>query len=161
MEILRENTTDEDVLMLTNHRKQFKQALFRDVFYGDNRAHYSRHSGVASTFRKEFPSVWKFIQEQKIGDGDRSFARLAQNMQQRESQYMIGTVCVRLARFHPEIPLLTIHDSILTTNTNAPTVERIMQEEFARLGVRPQIRIEQAIRHAEGAGEQVTMLNAA
>jgi hypothetical protein len=50
---------------------------------------------------------------------------------------MIDTVCLRLKKHHPEIPVVTIHDSILTTAEHLPTVKRIILEEFARIDLRP------------------------
>lgn len=124
-------------------RKKFKQAFFRDVLYGDDRAYYSRHSPLTTLFRTEFPSVHEFVKEQKKG----GYEKLAQKMQGRESRYMISQVCTRLMNHHPEVPVVTIHDSILTTPEHVQTVKRVMDEEFVRLGVSPAIHVENA---AEG-----------
>jgi hypothetical protein len=78
----------------------------------------------------------KFIQAQK----SRAFQELAREMQRRESRFMIRGVCGRLLKDHPEVPLLTIHDSVLTTPRHAEMVHDLMMQEFARLGVAPTIR---------------------
>lgn len=129
-------------------RKKFKPLFFQQVIYGDNRVAYARDTDIALLFKAMYPSVWRFITEWKLWRGgtedqDESFKRLAIRMQQRESRFVIGRVCTRLTEHHPEIPLLTIHDSILTTPDHVETVFRVMTEEFARLGVRPKLRVEQ------------------
>jgi hypothetical protein len=63
-------------------------------------------------------------------------------MQEREASLMIGAVCGRLARHHPDVPLLTVHDSILTTPSHVDLVHRVITEEFGRLGVPVKLRAE-------------------
>lgn len=127
-------------------RKKFKTLFFQQVLYGDNCEYYASQLPLPVLFQTEFPAVWEFILQQKMWNGrgarGEAFKKLAVRMQQRESRYMIGQVCTRLMEHHPEIPLLTIHDSILTTPEHMPTVQRVMTEEFARLGVEPTLRVE-------------------
>jgi len=47
-----------------------------------------------------------------------------------------------MKRETPDIPLITIHDSILTTNGNEDIVRSVMQEEFKRLGVSSSLKEE-------------------
>jgi hypothetical protein len=119
-------------------RKSFKSQLFKDIFYGNSKAHYVRDSKLATIFRTRYPSVWDFIGEQKA----ESYKHLARKMQQRESQFMIHGVIHRLMTYHPEIPVLTIHDSVMCPVRHVATVERIIRSEFERLGVRPALKIE-------------------
>jgi hypothetical protein len=114
-------------------RSDFKQMLFADVFYG-KREVSTRITGV---FRHEFASVHQFILDQKASD----YRQLACNMQRAEAELMIDTVCLRLMMHHTEIPLVTIHDSIMTTEEHIPTVARIMVDDFERLGFRPQFKV--------------------
>ncbi len=127
-------------------RREFKDLFFQQVLFGDNSKYYASQLLLALLFREDFPSVWEFILQQKqwngVGPEGEAFKKLAIRMQQRESRYMIGQVCSRLAKYHPEIPILTIHDSILTHPEYMPTIQRVMTEEFARLGVRPALRVE-------------------
>lgn len=127
-------------------RKKFKNLFFQQVLYGDNSMYYASQLPLPVLFQHRFPSIWEFILRQKqwngVGPAGEAFKKLAVRMQQRESRYMIGQVCSRLMKYHPEIPILTIHDSILTNPEYVPTVRRIMTEEFARLGVQPALRVE-------------------
>jgi hypothetical protein len=120
-------------------RKSFKQQFFRDLLFGDPNEYYQCHSKMNILFRQLFPTVHRFIINQKQG----GYEKLAQRMQQRESCYMIGQVCTRLMQHHPQIPVITIHDSVLTTPEHVETVHRVMLEEFTRLGIKPVIRIEE------------------
>jgi hypothetical protein len=120
-------------------RGAFKGAFFRDVLYGDNRAWYSIISPIRHAFRKRFENVWRFILKHKPKH-ENGFKELSRKMQRAESTLMIGGVCGRLAREHPDVPVLTIHDSIMTHKRHLPLVERLIREEFAKLGVQPQLK---------------------
>lgn len=130
----------------TRSRREFKYQFFQQVLFGDNSKYYASQLPLPLLFREDFPSVWDFILQQKqwngVGPEGEAFKKLAIRMQQRESRYMIGQVCSRLAKYHPEIPILTIHDSILTHREHMPTIQRVMTEEFVRLNVRPALRVE-------------------
>ena len=114
-------------------RDDFKRLLFAEVFYGRAEA----VTPLTRLFQAEFPTVYGFICDQKRG----GYEELARNMQRAESHFMIDTVCLRLMQNHAEIPVVTIHDSILTTEEHVPNVKRIMLEEFSRIDLRPSIEI--------------------
>ncbi len=56
---------------------------------------------------------------------------------------MIQTICKRLMRYHPTIPILTIHDSILTPVSKAEKVREIMKQEFDKVGMNPQFHFDE------------------
>ena len=116
-------------------RKEFKQSLFRDVFFGQN---YLKNE-LTVEFERLFPSVMAFIRKIKKG----KYARLAWIMQKEESKLIIDGVCGRLMREHPEMPVLTIHDSILTIPRWVEIAKTVIMEEFAGVGLKPTIRTEQ------------------
>ena len=113
-------------------RSEFKQMFFADVFFGRNQA----VTPLTELFRREFPAVSGFIQSEKVGD----YRVLAQHMQRAESRFVIDIVCRRLMEFHRDIPIITVHDSILTVREHAATVKRIMVEEFQRMGIKATVR---------------------
>jgi hypothetical protein len=106
--------------------------FFTDVFFGRNIV----QTPLTELFSREFPSVARFIRQQKQAD----YRTLAQNMQRAESRFVIDIVCRRLMDHHRDIPVVTIHDSIMTTPEHAATVKRIMDEEFQRMGIRATVR---------------------
>jgi hypothetical protein len=52
-------------------------------------------------------------------------------------------VCKRILTESPETPLWTIHDSIMTAASRGDYVRKVMEAEFARLGVHPRLRVEE------------------
>jgi hypothetical protein len=114
-------------------RALFKKRFFRQVLFGK----VTERSPVTRLFMNEFPSVWTAICEAKRHD----HANLAREMQRAESAIVIGGACARLMNEHPEIPILTIHDSILTVPTYAAKVKDIMAEEFQRHGLSPTLQV--------------------
>lgn len=78
-----------------------------------------------------------------IGDlKKQNHARIAWMMQNEESTLFIGRICRRLMKERPELPLYTIHDSLVTTERNLDFVERVAMEEFSTLGVSPTFKTE-------------------
>jgi predicted nucleic acid-binding Zn ribbon protein len=78
------------------------------------------------------------IRQLKRGD----YRRLAHFAQRIESRFMFGRVVPRLTELRPDLFVATIHDSILTTAGDAEFVRQVMLDEFARLGLKPQVKVE-------------------
>ncbi len=125
-------------------RRKFKGDFFEAVLYGDNSKPYSTRSPIARHFRNLYPTVWQFVLDQKRHD----YRELARNMQRRESRFLIGRVCGRLAQHHSHVRVVTIHDSIMTPVHNLPLIERIIREEFDRIGVQPALHYDLPMRAA-------------
>jgi hypothetical protein len=115
-------------------RKLLKAHFFERVIFSTGKRDYD----MAKVFRRHFPSVWETIIKAKK-DG---YQRLPQKMQRAESRVMIDTVCFRLCEDYPDIPIITIHDSIMTIPEHVETVKRLMQEGYAGVGLRPTIKVE-------------------
>jgi hypothetical protein len=116
------------------NRDAFKEDFFRKVFYCKP-TYYTRER---KAFLAEFPTVLEHIT--RLKQDDPRNAPLA--LQRAESEFVIGIVCKRLLKDSPETPLWTIHDSIMTTASRGDFVRQAMEEEFAKLGVHPRLRIE-------------------
>ena len=52
---------------------------------------------------------------------------------QRSEVFLMLNVCKELQLRHPNIPFYTIHDSILTTQSNLPIVQRVMTDVITEL----------------------------
>jgi hypothetical protein len=115
-------------------RSDFKVMVFADILFG--RAEIN--NPITQLFAARFPSVAEWIQRQKAG----SYKNLARLLQREEAQIIIDTICEHLRVHHPEVPITPIHDSILTTDDFVPLVKRIMEEEYARRGLHPVIKME-------------------
>lgn len=68
---------------------------------------------------------------------------LARQMQRLESGLVIRGVVAELFRAFPEVPVVPIHDAILTHAAHAETVRRVFQDVFReRLKVTPRLKVE-------------------
>jgi hypothetical protein len=115
-------------------RQDFKGHFFCQVFFASN----DLVTPLTRRFAEHFPNVISIIRDEKRTD----YGGLARRMQTVESALMIGGVCRVLMERHPEIPVITIHDSILTTFEHVPTVQTLMANEFRRIGLRPKLKTE-------------------
>ncbi len=119
----------ESLMTAGADRSTFKRRLFCDVFFGADR----HPSAVRNAFAELFPTVAKVIAELK----SQHYQRLAWLMQHKESSLFIGRACRRLMAERPNMPLVTVHDSIVTTDEHIGYVRAVLLDEFAKLGVRP------------------------
>lgn len=127
----------------TKDKESFKdEELFR-CLYGVNGPYDSEGkynpSRLQPVLQADFPTIWRFIRSWKKKHG---YKDLACQMQKAESKLVIEGVCGRLMREHPDCPLVTIHDAILTTPEWVDEVRRTMLEEFAKIGIHPTLRVE-------------------
>ena len=110
-------------------RAGFKRGMFREVFFGRVNPDYKH----ATRFRTEFPGIWSILAEIKAGD----HTILARALQRYESSLVIGKVCRRIMTEMPDAPLLTIHDSLLTTAPVQDDFRRVLLDEYAAVGLSP------------------------
>lgn len=90
-------------------------------------------SAAKTFFTNEFPQIAKFMADVKETD----HVRLARQMQKAERQFIVDTCCNRLRALN--LFFVTIHDSILARQVDCPTVLTVMQEEFAKKGINPNL----------------------
>jgi hypothetical protein len=88
-----------------------------------------------------FPDVSSFITKYKK---DHGYKELAREMQRQESHLIYDCVCKRLCEHHKEIPIITIHDSLMTTTEHSGAIQRIIEEEYARAGLKATVKIKEA-----------------
>jgi hypothetical protein len=143
----------------TRGKMAFKdEELFR-CLYGSNgpRDADGKHnpSRLQPVLETEFPTVWRFIRDWKRCHGYRD---LACQMQRAESKLMIEGVCGRLMREHPDCPLVTIHDSIMTTAAWVEVVRDAILIEFGKIGIRPTLHVERSQSQSDSVGAAVTEL---
>jgi hypothetical protein len=88
-------------------------------------------------FRKLFPNVMRVFDVIKADD----HSRLACELQRLEASVILDEATKQIAKIVPEIPLYTIHDSIVTTVGNEQLVTEIMSESFfKRIGYPPMLQ---------------------
>jgi hypothetical protein len=113
----------------------FKHKLFAEVFFCRNS---SWETPCSNLFKKLFPSVDAIIRELKQKD----YTFLAKLLQGVESEFIINRVVRRCMDEYPQMPVFTIHDSIMTIESWMETLRAIMLEEFNRIGIMSRMRIE-------------------
>jgi len=111
-------------------RSQAKEHFFHAV--------YGNHGLNLKTIGLLYPSVAKSILALKKAKG---YKWLPCEMQRRESKVMIGRACRRLMADYSHIPIVTVHDSILTTAEHLETVKEIILQAHAANVIQPKLRI--------------------
>jgi hypothetical protein len=115
-------------------RNDAKKA-FMFILFGKNRGWYK----TEKMFAVEFPRTYRFIREKKKW----GYKFLSVELQRQESNLVLDLTCTRLMEEYPEIPLWTIHDSIITTAEHIDLVEQILREECALwYGAEPNLKRE-------------------
>lgn len=108
-----------NVSLTEETRKGFKVSVFENLLFGTNKL---KLTDLEKVFKEEFPDIFyamKFIKNEK-------YNTLAIELQRKESTFIFD--CVR--KLNKSIPLLTIHDSIVTTKGNEKTVSDLIAKEF-------------------------------
>lgn len=115
----------------TGTKTHFKKSILTTLYKS-----MKKENKYDKLFKETFPNVWKVIKHYKRN----SYKNLSRLMQKMESNIMIKKVCGKLMKDHPDIPCITIHDSIMTTPENVLTVRTLIKEEFAKIGLKPTIK---------------------
>ncbi|MEI7684923.1 MAG: hypothetical protein WCL32_07825 [Planctomycetota bacterium] len=125
-------------------RSDFKQMFFQSTLFSKGVQGFKTSIAfdakrIPNTFLKEFPSICKFINSFKEPDP----TRLCSILQRHESGFIIHEVCEDLRVNFPEMPILTIHDCLITTLSKADRLERILNFHLGRLLIqRPSVKKE-------------------
>ena len=115
-------------------RDRMKKRVMIDVLCGKGQ----RPTAVSRGFARSFPNVMRVVRRAKRDD----HGRLARALQRLESGLIIDGVCGRLMREHPDVPIVTLHDALLTTPAHVEVVRGAILAEFARVGLRPRLKID-------------------
>lgn len=106
--------------------------------YSDNK--YFKHEKAATKriFKQHFPNVYDLFATIK----QRDKRHLSWILQRIESMAMLEVITKKIATERPELPLFTIHDSIMTTEGNEGYVAEILESELTTLiGYAPTVEI--------------------
>jgi hypothetical protein len=111
-----------------NTRAKTKQA-FMHMMYHNPKEPFSKAKPVYAEFKKLFPveaNVMDLMKKRKYND----FPIILQKI---EAQMLLHRVAKRVYDVNPDIPLFTIHDSILTTKQHASTLKTILDNEYKQI----------------------------
>jgi hypothetical protein len=104
-------------------RKTFKKGIFSGVLFDRNRKQLSKWE---QTFEKVFPSIFKEVRKIK----EKDYNAMAIMLQKEEATFIFKTIDSVNKILKGQAPLLTIHDSIVSTEENIYMVAQIMEESF-------------------------------
>lgn len=119
-------------------RRVLKEIIFT-VLFTDNRFIGQPEAEPKRIFRDIFPEVYHLLALIKRKDS----TLLPRLLQTIESKLMLDHVARRIARERPEMPLYTIHDSIVCPVGNEDYVAQVIREEMNKaIGVTPTLKYE-------------------
>ena len=102
---------------------------FMHMMYHNPKVPHSKAKAVFADFEHLFPteaSVMNLMKKRKYND----FPIILQKL---EAQMLLHRVSKRVYDVNPDIPLFTIHDSIITTKQHASTLKYILEDEYQKL----------------------------
>lgn len=135
-EILIENNEIERLEDSQELRKIVKDITFSTLF-SDNSA--IRYSNTMKIFKKTFPNVYEVIESIK----ENHHPTLAVTLQNLESELVLHKACKIISEENPEVPIFTLHDSIITTEDNVEYVESVLKNVLKEnIGIAPNLKIE-------------------
>jgi hypothetical protein len=105
-------------------KKTIKECVYK-VFFGKN--YNNKHDLL---FRKLFPTIHNFIKYYKKLKG--GYKSLAYDLQNLESDLVFNKIVNELRINHPEIHLITIHDSIMGSKKYKDIVTEIFTEKLSK-----------------------------
>ncbi len=117
-------------------RKQAKEIVFSSIFSPNQSIAYNQSIKI---FRDCFPDVYEIFRAIKQNE-HRTLACLLQNF---EAKLVLHTACKLISEKTPEIPLFTLHDSIITTVGNEVIVSEVLYNVLLNaVGIPPKLKLE-------------------
>lgn len=130
------NVFETDAETLKRFRNKAKEVMFT-VLFSSNRT----NNEEARLFKEKFPSVHSIFK--LIKRGDKTYNALAICLQKLESELVLEKACVRINSENPNVPIFTLHDSIITTEEHVEYVEAILKEILTNnIGETPNLKLE-------------------
>lgn len=120
-----------------NERELTKKLILR-LFYIDTNSYLYKHDSDLKIFDEKFPYFSAFLKELKKSN----YKYLSKLMQNEEAYCILDVVTKKLTQLYPKMPLFTIHDSIMTTESWAEKtkLKELIQSIMLEVnGVIPQI----------------------
>tara|TARA_B110000211_G_scaffold223216_1_gene272819 strand:+ start:1001 stop:1948 length:948 start_codon:yes stop_codon:yes gene_type:complete len=128
----------QELNLSDNSREAVKVAVFQ-ILFTDNRFIGQEKAEPKRAFKRLFPDVYKVLSLIKKGN-----SKLLPILLQRiESEIILNRVAKRIEIERPDLPLFTIHDSVVTSVGNELYIQFVMKEEMENaIGLSPNMKIE-------------------
>jgi len=111
-----------DNLQIEN-KKKLKDDVYK-VLFGRNFP-----NSFEKKFSKLFPSIYNFIKFYKKTTGN--YKNLSYKLQELESDLIFNNIVKEIITKYPNMPIITVHDSILCGNSSLPLVSDIFNEKLS------------------------------
>ena len=116
-------------------RDELKPRVFQ-ILYGHKGV--MQNAELSKTFETIFPTAYGMLLKLKAEKG---YKWVGTELQRRESGVIIKGVCNRLRVEHPDVPVVTVHDSLMTTGEHLELVHELLRREFGRFPMLPRFRV--------------------
>lgn len=120
--------TDEQVRK--RNRRKFKDRTY-PTLNGPPGGRKNCEGAVRALIKQKYPLCIEILNELKSGPNKHNQCSLLYH--HLEATLVIGIVSTRILKDSPDIPLFTLHDSLLTTKENIQLVATIMEEELLKI----------------------------
>ena len=119
-------------------RKKAKEITFSTLFSPNTSISYNK---AIKVFKSNFPNVYKVFK--LIKKGRKRHNTLAIALQRLEAELVLEKTCKIINVLYPNIPLFTLHDSIITIEEHVGKVELIMRSVLSKqIGITPNLKLE-------------------
>jgi len=120
-------------------KRKLKEGLFT-TFFSDNKFFRQKDAEMKRLFAELFPDVYKVFCIIKSNGNHNLLAIILQLI---ESEIIVRRVAPRIAKEVPELPIFTIHDSIVTLSSHKEYAKSILKDEFSMaIGLMPNLSFE-------------------
>lgn len=109
--------------------KQKVKSMMFMIFFSHNRYMGQPKAEPKRRFKLFFPSTYEIFRLLKKSD----YTALSRILQRLESMIVIQNIVPRVAHERPDLPIFTIHDSLVTTVGNEEYIASVMIEEIKKL----------------------------
>ena len=119
-------------------RKVFKQRVFASIFFGK---HYEILTDIEQAFKELYPTIYDYITTMKQKKGYKVISHI---LQKSESEFIYKAIThIDKETGRHKIPLLAIHDCIVTTSDNLQLVTELLKQYFIlQLQIMPSLKVE-------------------
>lgn len=119
-------------------REVLKKKTMQFLFFNKSAA---RDKGELLYFRRQFPRIDNIITQFLNIIGSKRFSYL---LQRTESYLVLEKVCKEFHHRHPEAPIFTIHDSVMTTAEYSDDLNQLMYDTLLSItGIVPGLKMEE------------------
>jgi hypothetical protein len=123
---------------IKENRVLVKAATFSALFSPNEK---SKHIKEVQLFKKAYPDVYRVFRMVKSSKGNHR--ALSCVLQRFEANLVLHVACKKITKIDSNIPLFTLHDSIITIPKHEDLVKQVMKEVLENaIGFPPQLKIE-------------------